>query len=285
MATREFELQLFDATAPSGEIAVKDLNALAGALQELTTRISRDVVQSPGPGRSKQYVEEFAQLRLSAMRVGSTVLQFVNGPTGKLDIELAEQHVADDRFWEIVTAIGADRKLAWVTDRIAESATKLVIALKAAAPRVVFSASARGKVEIRSAAIHVETWTPPVSPAAGVTQVHGRLEKVDLRSHEFRVRDAVASSVDLRNVQNDEAAARLVGRWVVAEGEATLNSTGKVVILNHARVHEVIDPGAPFVGRYVVSVDEILASAPGPDPEGGIDLTEEEMADFLRAIS
>ncbi len=282
--TREFELQLLDATAPTGEISVKDLAALATALQELITRISRDVVQSPGPGRSKQYVEEFAQLRLSEIRGGSTVLQFVSGPTDTLDIDLTEQQLTDDRFWDVLTAIGADRKPPWVTDLVAESAMKLVNALTAAAPRAVFSSSAWGRIEIRSATVHVETWAPSVKQQEGVAQVHGRLEKVDLRSHEFRVRDDVGFSVDLKHVIDDADAARLVGRWVMAEGDATSNSEGRVVVLEHARVHEVVDPGAPYVGRYVVPVEEILESAPGPDPYGGIDLTDDEMAAFLRAI-
>lgn len=44
---KEIELHLVDAAAPSGEIAIKDLAALATALQELTTRISRDPINTP----------------------------------------------------------------------------------------------------------------------------------------------------------------------------------------------------------------------------------------------
>jgi hypothetical protein len=33
-----------------------------------------------------------------------------------------------------------------------------------------------------------------------------------------------------------------------------------------------------------VSREEILASAPGPDPHGGIDLTDDEFAEFMKAI-
>ncbi len=53
---KEIELHLVDAAAPSGEIAIKDLAALATALQELTTRISRDPINTPGPGRTKQFM-------------------------------------------------------------------------------------------------------------------------------------------------------------------------------------------------------------------------------------
>jgi hypothetical protein len=113
--------------------------------------------------------------------------------------------------------------------------------------------------------------------------VHGRLEKVDLRSHEFRVRDDVGFSVDLKQVIDDADVARLVGQWVMAEGGASFNSAGRVVALDNVRVHEVVDPAAQYVGRYVVSRDEILASAPGADMDGGLDLTDEEFEEFLRA--
>jgi hypothetical protein len=46
---------------------------------------------------------------------------------------------------------------------------------------------------------------------------------------------------------------------------------------------EVIDPADGLVGDYVVPLEEILASAPGPEPGSGIELTDQEFAAFLRA--
>jgi hypothetical protein len=284
VVTTEFELRLVDAPAPSGEIAARDLAALAAALQELNTRIGRDVAGTTGPGRSKQHTEESTQVRLRSVSPGSTVLEFVKGPVGTLDIDLADETLADDRFWDAMAGIAQNRKPDWMSDLVAESAGKLVNALRSAAPRVIFSALARPPIEFDSAAVNVEGWLSGVVRTTSSAQVHGRLEKVDLRSHEFRVRDDVGLSVELRHVIDDVDVARLVGQWVMAEGEASLNAAGRVVALDNARVHKVVDPGAPYIGRYVVSVEEILDSAPGPDPDGGIDLTEEEMADFLRAI-
>lgn len=281
--TTEFELRLIDAPAPSGEIAAKDLATLAAALQELTTRISRDVAGSTGPGRSRQHTEEAAQVRLRSIAAGSTVLEFVKGPVGKLDIDLADEKLADDRFWEVVAGIGQNRKPGWMTDRVAESVGKLVNALRSAAPRVAFSAPARPSIEFDSAAANVQEWLSEVVRTTDLAHVQGRLEKVDLRSHDFRVRDDVGYSVELRRVIDDADAARLVGQWVTAEGSATSNSAGRVVALDNVRVHEVVDPAAPYVGPYVVSVEEILASAPGADMDGGIELTDQEFEEFLRA--
>lgn len=280
---KEIELRLVDASAPSGEVAVKDLAALATALQELTTRISRDVINTPGPGRTKLFMEELSQLRLSALERGSTVLRFTKGPTGKLDVDLPDQALADDRLWEIVRAMGEDRRPEWTTDLIAESVGKLVNAIKAAAPTVVLGTPSRSEVRIASSAMHVETWTPVRVHTGAVMTATGRLEKVDLRSHEFRVRDDVDQTVDLKHVQSDTTAAQLVGQWVVARGDAELHESGRLVVLDNASISRVDDPAAEHLNRSVATLDEILAGAPGPDIDGGIDLTDDEFQAFLEA--
>lgn len=282
--TTEIELRLVGALTPSGELAVKDLAALATALQELATRISRDVVNTPGPGRTKQFVEELAQLRLRGIEPGSTVLRFSKGPTDKLDVDLPEQTASDDRFWEIVRAIGADRRPDWVSDLIAESAGKLVNAFQAVAPTVIVAAPSRGEVRINTAASHVETWTPRRVHSGTAMTAAGRLEKVDLRSHEFRLRDDVDNTVDLRHVENDTVAAQLIGQWVVAQGTGILHASGRLIVLENAAVQQVDDPAADYLGGRVVPLEEILASAPGPDPDGGLDLTEEEAIAFMKAL-
>ena len=281
---KEIELRLVDAPGPSGEIPVKDLAALATALQELTTRISREVVNTPGPGRTKQFMEELSQLRLHAVEPGSTVLRFSKGPSDKLDVSLPEQAVADDRLWEIVRAMGEDRRPDWATDLIAESVGKLVNAIQAAAPTVILGAPSRPEVRIASSAMHVETWTPTRVRTGTVMTAAGRLEKVDLRSHEFRLRDDVDNTVDLKRVENDTVAAQLVGQWVVAQGIGIQHASGRLVALQNARVLPADDPAADYVGRKVVTLEEILASAPGPDPSGGLDLSEDEAIAFLKAL-
>ncbi len=280
---KEIELRLVDAPAPNGEIAVKDLAALATALQELTTRISREVVNTPGPGRTKQFMEELSQLRLHAVEPGSTVLRFSKGPTDKLDVDLPEQAVADDRLWEVLRAMGEDRRPDWATDLIAESVGKFVNAIQAAAPTVIFGAPSRPDVRIASAAMHVETWTPTCVRTGTVMTAAGRLEKVDLRSHEFRLRDDVDNTVDLKRVENDTVAAQLVGQWVVAQGTGIQHASGRLVALQNARVLPADDPAADYVGPKVVALEEILSSAPGPDPNGGLDLTDDEFAAFHEA--
>ncbi len=279
----EFELRLIDAVAPNGEITAKDLSGLASALQELTLRIGRDVVQTPGPGRTKQYVEEFSQLRLRGLNAGSTVLQFAKGPVNTLDVAIPEQELADDRFWEVLAGIAENCRPDWVSDLVAESASKLINALRVAAPRAELSSASRSTIGINATGLRSELWSPPSDRLGGLTQVHGRLEKVDLRSHEFRVRDDVDQAVELRRVENDSVAGQLVGQWVVAEGESVLQQSGRLVALENVRVHRTDDPGAAHLGRHVIPLNEILLTAPGADLDGGIELTPSEFDEFLRA--
>ena len=112
----------------------------------------------------------------------------------------------------------------------------------------------------------------------------GRLEKIDQQSKEFRLRDDVGHVVELKQVQNRLFAQGLVGQWVLAEGEQNVTSAGGQRTLTGVRVYETVDPAAEFMDRRLVSLDEILASAPGPDPNGGIELTDEEFAAFTRAL-
>ena len=58
-------------------------------------------------------MEELSQLGSTRVEPGSTVLRFSKGPTDKLDVDLPEQAMVDDRFWEIVQAVGEDRRPDW----------------------------------------------------------------------------------------------------------------------------------------------------------------------------
>ena len=141
----------------------------------------------------------------------------------------------------------------------------------------------RSAVRITSENTHLETWAPKRVETAGHAPAAGRLEKVDLRSHDFRLRDDLDNTVELRQVEDDAAAAKLVGQWIVAEGEAIVNASGRVIRLERARVSHVVDPVAELLDHRVVPIEEIVASAPGPDPDSGIDLTDEEFESFMRA--
>jgi len=136
-----------------------------------------------------------------------------------------------------------------------------------------------------SARIHAETWTSKRVQTDTVMTAKGRLEKVDLRSHEFRIRDDVGNAVDLHHVDADAVAGKLVGQWVAATGRALLNGSGRLVALEEAKVQAVDDPAEPYADRTIASVEALLAGAPGPNPAGAIDLDDAELAAFLEAAT
>ena len=113
-------------------------------------------------------------------------------------------------------------------------------------------------------------------------QARGLLEKVDLRSHDFRVRDDVGQAVELRHVLDDVEAAQHVGQWVVATGQGVFGSD-RLVALTDVSIALADDPASGMVGDEVLTLDQILASAPGPDADGAIDLTDDEFVAFLDA--
>lgn len=110
----------------------------------------------------------------------------------------------------------------------------------------------------------------------------GRLEAVDLKSEKFRIRDDVGNAIALGHVVNAAEMAHLINPRVTATGESTRGTRGELRSLESARIEaaplpEAWRPGQP--SGWVVPVDK-----PGPDPDGGADLTEDEFADFLASI-
>lgn len=279
----ELELRLNGAPSPDGEIRLRDLAAITAALQEMSLRIGRDSIDAAGPGRTKQFMEELTELRLRSVTTGSTRLVLSKGPVDKLNVTLREHQLVDDRFWDLINAVSEDQRPEWVTDLIAESVSKFVSALRSAAPQMVVSTVDRSQVVIRAEEIRSETWVGRRTQMTRVLTAAGRLEKVDLHSHEFRVRDDAGNAVELKHVADDHAAARLVGTWVVARGPGVLDRSGRLISIEAATVEAAEDPASGYTVRAPVSLASILASAPGPDAAGAVDLNDDEFATFLAA--
>lgn len=107
-ATNPYDLDLHLAgvkgSTPKGEIRLADLAAIASALQELNIRIARFVADQDGPGRTRTYLSQVAELRLSGIRGGRTRLAvgFGSSPHVLRDGEGVLSKLVDqtaDRFW------------------------------------------------------------------------------------------------------------------------------------------------------------------------------------------
>lgn len=280
----EYELRLLGARVPSGEIRLRDLAGIAESLQELSLRIGRAAVGAEGAGRTHQLIEELSQLRLRGIEAGSTSLLISRGAVEDLGIELDPVTELDDRFWDIIGAVCADNRPAGVPDGVAETAARFVVAVQNAAPEIVISRKGGDRVHIRTVNLHRETWTVARRSPGEHTTVSGRLEKVDLHSHDYRVRDDVGNSIELKKVPEDPLIGDLVGKRIRVQGLAEVDKTGRVVALTEPSLERDSEPLTAARVPAEISLDVILSSVPGPDPDGGIELSDEEFAAYREAI-
>lgn len=197
----EFELRLIGSDMPAGEVSLATLANLVEGLQELTLRIGRDLLASPGSGRTAEAVTSITSMRLVGLAAGSTRLQFARGPVDELDLDLTASAEIDARFWEIIDGVAANIRPPWMTDLIAESTRKVVAALLSSAPAVELTRRGRQPVTIATAKLRAEVWQPAATDiTAADVVVTGRLEAVDLRSGRFRVVDDVGHRFNLDHV-------------------------------------------------------------------------------------
>lgn len=284
MAT-ELEMRLIGAESPEGEVPLSKLWTLAKSLHELSLRLGRAHLESGGPGRSKRTLEEITEIRLRGVTDGSTKLSFSRGPTDVLDVELSLQTELDASLWKVFDAVATDRRPEWVSDLVSDSAADLVQALQGAAPRVDVSQVGRKDVILHTARLRPETWrTRARTRTEDEVQVSGRLEKVDLKSHDFRIRDDAGNPIELEQVQDVERAGALVGTRVRARGRVVSNRSGRLAALCWPALEPDTDPVLTARVPTAIPLDAILASASGPDPDGGLELTDEEFDAFLEAI-
>ncbi|MGI8415024.1 MAG: hypothetical protein ACR2P2_02225 [Nakamurella sp.] len=279
----ELELRLIEASAPDGEIRLSDLAEIARTLQELSLRIGRQYADAGGPGRTHHTIEDLSQLRLTGLAAGSTRLVVARGELGELDAEFPEVAELDRRFWDVIEGIGSDRRPEWVSDLVADSAAGFLAALQVAAPRVVASMGAGRQVDIDTHSSHAATWVASHTENGEEAAVAGRLEKVDLRSHTFRIRDDVGNTLQLKDVPNDGLAARLIGGRVLARGAAIRNRSGALTGLRAASV-AADEATMSWQIPAVIPIEKPLASAPGPSAVPAVELSDDEFAAFLEAI-
>ncbi|WP_125773832.1 hypothetical protein [Antribacter gilvus] len=283
--TQQFEFRLQGMPLPQGEIALVDLAAIGGRLQELSTRVSRWVADIDRAGRSPSLVESAAALRLAATRPGSTILEIRAGTHDTLDLDLPFEREVTTKFWEIVTALGSDAPPADTPASVRETAVQLLDALQHAAPVVSVTRQDGAWIEFRPAEKDRTVWrVAATEPAAEPVTVVGRLEAVDLRTNRFRIVDDLGHRIALRDVEDAQNVARLIDRRVRASGLPTPDSRGRLVSIS-----EPVLTGVTLPDLFRQHLDPSEWSPPtnyvGPDPDGGVDLDDDEWADFLFMVT
>lgn len=277
----EIELRLIDGPTPRGQVRALDESRISGALHEISIRLGRERADMMRPGRSTRSVEELCEVRLVGLSGGSSVLTYEVGPSEDV-LDLPELDWQEAAFESILGGLAQDVRPEGISDEVAESVGALVHALSNAAPRVDLRLRSAEPTEIATAHIHRDVWTTPRrSIDEEPVTVVGVLEKVDLRSHEFRVRDAVGNALELVEVPRDQEVAHLVGRPVTASGLARRKRGGGLSGV-HAPAIEPFEWSLP-TGTQSAD-DDPFADLPGPSRRHEVDLTDDEFDEFMRAM-
>lgn len=283
MTSDEFELRLIGADAPDGQVRLEDLAALAQGFQDLSLRVGRELADRAGPGRTDRNVRALTEMRLSGLGRGSTRLHFARGRQDGLDLELAEAADLDAKFWEVVDAVRTNSRPPWIPDLIAESASKVVTALKASAPVVELTRPAVGSFRMVTQELRSEVWarTLAVTDAESVV-VTGQLEAVDLRSSRFRISDDMGHRIPLEDVPRAAEVGHLIGHRVRATGFKILGSDGQLKGIKGPAVEEESIPPSWSFGAARDWTSEL--SKPGPVAGDGVELSDEEFASLISAV-
>lgn len=282
----EIRLDLKPGVAP-GEIRFSDLHRLCDALQELNTRISRLVISQAGPGRTADPAARVAELRLVAVRSGSTRLGVGFGDLNTLpapEFSLVEDECYS-KFREIMQSIPEQICPSWITPLIAESAIQVVEAFDRAAFGVTIQAVQGWRTEIVPSITSRQPWQA-VANAAKSDQpiaVTGLLYSVNLETRRFAIRDDVGNTIGLEEVQNVDAANDLIGKRAVASGLAARGSDGGLRAVRRAIIEARATPRS-WIDRENRGSLAAELRKPGPDPRGVEGVTAEDVDEFLAIL-
>jgi hypothetical protein len=280
----QFEFHLRGANAPEGELDADHLVAIVTSLKDVATNIGRAETDAEPVGRAPKRVHRVAKLLIGLAPGTTTVLaRRIGAGDGALDFELSDERAFDERFAHLVDSIALDQRPGWVSDSLAHAAADLAVALQQAAPEVEFKVSGQARRTFNTANVHRETWRVAAPSHLDTVTFVGRLFAVNLKTHRLQVQDDVGTQVALPDVLNDADAGRLLGVRVAVTGTPELDRRGRLTHIHDATIEAAPDPFAGAAVRNVVGLGEILRSAPGPDPNDGIELTDAEFASFLEA--
>jgi hypothetical protein len=277
----EFEFHLKGASAPEGQLDADHLLAIVSSLKEVATKLGRAETDAEAVGRPPARVQRVARLLIGLAPGTTTVLaRRVGAGDRALDFDLPDEQSFDERFQALVESIADDDRPSWVSDSLSIAAEGLAAALQQAARKVEFKVSGQPRRSFRSADIHRETWHVVASQDRASVTFIGRLYAANLNTHRLQVQDDVGNQVGLPDVANDAQVGNLLGSHVIVSGSPQVDVEGRLTHIHEATVEPAPSLGEGFRVHEAVPLDEILASAPGPDPDGGIELTDDEW-DYL----
>lgn len=282
----QFELRLVGVDAPDGELDAADLLAIVASLQQISTRLGRAETDAAARGRPSRAVQRVGRLRIGLAPGSTRVLFERRADAMSLDFDLADEAAVDRAFEQVIESMAHDERPSWVTDPVAEGVAELTAALKNAAPEVEFKVGGTVQARFLTQSIHRDTWrrTAPESDPADVVDFVGRLEKVDIKRHDFRIRDDIGNEYSLPKVADDTSVMHLIGTHVRVTGVAERDALGRVASIHEARIAGTVDPASDSRITADVPLSAIMDSAPGPSGLGVPGLTDNEADAFFEAL-
>ena len=232
MDQHDFELRLEGTGEDPGALRLDSLSEICRRLQELSRRVARHVAGAADVGRTADHPAVASRLVLRGVRAGSTVLLIGYGEPDVLPMDVGQEVATAERFWEVLTGIQDGVRPLWVPPLIAATAGRLIDATVRAAE--VVTAERRDGLVARWSREKVvrEPWFAGGSVVTDeLVTVVGRLERVDLRSRRFRIRDEHGQCVELQDVLDAEAVGPLVGQRTAATGLRVVDDRGRRVVL------------------------------------------------------
>ncbi len=282
MAIRTYELRLEGLATPNGQISLRDLIELGTSLQQVATRIARQLLDAERPGPAPDLVDRIGELRLSGLRDGSTTLELAVGEEAALPLIGDEADLFAGRLEETMAAISSNRPPEWASAPIRQSASRVVQSLRdAGAERATWRPKDHRKTPSRIMVVREldsRVWQVTTEHETEKVVVAGRLDLVDLRARRFRVRDDVGHDVRLEEVVDVGAASRLIGQRVIVTGTADRVEGRLVRIVEPSLLPEQL----PAEWAPIVVESPPVGSAP---PRVGITgVTAEDVEELLREI-
>jgi len=282
MSSRKYKLRLEGIASPPGQIPLRDLAEIGQALQTTATRIARQVVGAERPGRAPAFVDNVSEIRLTGLGEGSTVLELTVGDETALPLPGSEEDTIARRLEESFGAIAANRPPTWASPLVRESIGRLVARVEAAgASQVTASWGANGSAGqqvISVGQVDATVWKVDQDQETEFVAMSGLLDKVDLRARRFRIHDDVGHDITLEDVLDLDAAARLIGRRVVARGVAERSGD---------RVARIVEPTLALETLPEQWTAPLPSALPigGVVPRGGISgVTSDEVDEFLAEL-
>jgi len=282
VTSRNYELRLEGISSPSGEISLRDLTDIGGALQLTATRIARQVAGAEGPGRSPSHVDRISELRLTGIAEGSTRLKLRLGENSTLPMPDSDEDIVARRLEETFLAIATNDPPGWASPPVLQSIGRFVSYLATAGATRMTASWGNGDVVgsqvIAVTELDVSVWNVDNTRQTEMVSVTGRLDKVDLRARRFRVRDDVGHDINLEDVVDVDAAALLIGQRVVATGAAEHDA---------ARLVRIVEPTLSPEEVPTSWSAEVPLEVPafGSMPSGGIPgIGATEVEEFLAEI-